>query len=174
MNTITIGDKSFPAIGYGPGIMGETFRYKIPRKGLSLFIYKIINKLYLKKRKKNEFIDHIAYALKSGFRLLDYSAAYGNMDAIGAAIKKCGIPREKLFIAARVSNRAQFNNQVREEFLNGLHDMGLEFVDLLQFHWPVTDHYLDTWKEMEKLKDEGYVKHLGVVIPSHGLVDVKR
>lgn len=161
-NIIFIGNKSFPAIGYGPGIMGETFRYKTAKRGLANFIYRVLNRLYLRKRAKNKFIDDIAFALKSGFRLLDYSAAYGNMDAIGSAIRKCGIPREKLFITTRVSNRAQFNKTVREEFLGGLHDMGLEYVDLLQFHWPVTDHYLDTWREMEKLKDEGYVKHLGV------------
>ena len=40
--------------------------------------------------------------------------------------------------------------------------MKLEYVDLLQFHWPVTGLYLDTWREMETLYEEGYVKHLGV------------
>ena len=46
--------------------------------------------------------------------------------------------------------------------MNFLKNMNLEYVDLLQFHWPVTDLYLDTWREMEKLYEEGYVKHLGV------------
>ena len=38
----------------------------------------------------------------------------------------------------------------------------MDYVDILQFHWPVTDYYVDTWREMEKLYKEGYVKHLGV------------
>lgn len=67
-----------------------------------------------------------------------------------------------LFITTRVSNGAQLNHTVREEFLRNIKEMGIDYVDLLQFHWPVTELYLDTWREMERLKDEGYVRHLGV------------
>ena len=81
---------------------------------------------------------------------------------IGEAIHKSGVKREDLIITTRVSNYAQFNHCVREEFLNFLQNTKMDYVDILQFHWPVTDHYLDTWREMEKLFEEGYVKHLGV------------
>lgn len=39
---------------------------------------------------------------------------------------------------------------------------GVDKIDLLQFHWPVTGKYIDTWREMLKLKEEGYVRVLGV------------
>jgi diketogulonate reductase-like aldo/keto reductase len=61
-----------------------------------------------------------------------------------------------------VSNPAQLEKRVREELLSFLLSMQLDYVDLLQIHWPVTNLYLDTWREMEKLKEEGLVRHLGV------------
>ena len=101
-------------------------------------------------------------ALDTGFRLIDYSSAYGNGSLIGKAIRRSGVPRESMFITTRVSNKAQEKYVVRDEFFKCLKGLGVEYVDLLQFHWPVTGLYLDTWREMEKLYEEGYVKHLGV------------
>lgn len=37
-------------------------------------------------------------AIESGYRLIDTAAAYMNEEAVGNAIKKCGVPREELFI----------------------------------------------------------------------------
>ena len=153
---------TIPQIGFGPGGMGYSPKMKRQRKGLSLFIYKVQNKLYRTRNLKKSYVSSIANALNIGFRLIDYSSAYGDGILLGEAIRKSGISREEIFVTTRVSNKAQFNHKVREEFLKFLHNIGLKYVDLLQFHWPVTDMYLDTWKEMEKLKDEGYVKHLGV------------
>lgn len=155
-------DGLIPQIGFGPGGMGYTPRMKKTRKGISLFCYKVWNKVYLRPQMKRDYIDSIANALKTGYRLLDYSSAYGDGKLVGEAIKKSGIDYNNLFITTRVSNRAQREHRVREQFMNFIHNTGIDHVDLLQFHWPVTGLYLDTWHEMEKLKDEGLVKHLGV------------
>ena len=97
-----------------------------------------------------------------GYRLIDTSAAYHNENAIGRAIKKSGVPREKLFITTRVTNRQQFENNIRDGFFKSLKNLGLDYVDLYQFHWPVPEHYLDTWREIESLYNEGYIKAIGV------------
>lgn len=162
MNPDKFFGKNFPLIGYGPGIMGKTFKYKMPSAGIMKIVDKALNKLIFKPLEKKKYVNAVSFALQSGYRLLDYSASYGNMNLIGKAIEKSRIGREQLFITTRVSNQAQFNNSVREEFYRGLKEMKLEYVDLLQFHWPVTGCYLNTWKEMEKLREEGLVKHLGV------------
>ena len=104
----------------------------------------------------------ISKAIKMGYRLIDTSEAYNNEEAIGAAIKKSGVNREDIFITTRVTNRQQYDHNVRESFFNSLKRLQVEYVDLYMFHWPVTDLYLDTWREMEKLYDEGYIKNLGV------------
>ena len=151
-----------PQIGFGPGGMGYSPRMKKTRKGISLFLYKVWNKVYLRPKMRRGYVNSISNALKMGYRLLDYSSAYGDGRLVGEAIRKSGISRSDLFITTRVSNKAQREHRVRNEFMSFIHNMGVDFVDLLQFHWPVTDLYLDTWREMEKLKDEGLVKHLGV------------
>lgn len=46
--------------------------------------------------------------------------------------------------------------------MSQLQGMGVDYVDMLMFHWPVTDLYIDTWKEMVQLYKEGYCKCLGV------------
>lgn len=161
-NETTIGNKTFPSIGFGPGGLGYSPKMQKQRKGLSLFVFKVMNKLFYRPSSEKNYVNSVTHALKTGFRLIDYSSAYGDGKLIGRAINKSGIDREKLFITTRVSNRAQRENKVRKEFLSFLQNAGLKYVDLLQFHWPVTGLYLDTWREMEKLKDEGLVKHLGV------------
>ena len=159
---IHIGDKSFPPIGFGPGGVGYTPKIKKQHKGIELFCFKVYNKLYLKPQQEHEYVEACSYAFRTGYRLLDYSSAYGNGKLIGEAIRKSGVSRETLFITTRVSNRAQREHKVREEFMDCLNGLGVDYVDLLQFHWPVTGYYLETWREMEKLYEEGLVKHLGV------------
>lgn len=159
---VHIGDKSFPPIGFGPGGVGYTPKMKKRRQGIGLFCFKVYNKLYLKPQQEHEYVEACSYAFQTGYRLLDYSSAYGNGELIGKAIRKSGISRDALFITTRVSNRAQRGNKVREEFMDCLQGLGVDYVDLLQFHWPVTGYYLDTWREMEKLYEDGLVKHLGV------------
>ena len=153
---------AIPQIGFGPGGMGYSPKMKKRRIGLLLLIYKLKNKLYRNRNMRNSYVGSISNALKMGYRLIDYSAAYGNGKLLGEAIRKSGVPREELFITTRVSNEAQRDHKVREQFMTFIHNMGVDYVDLLQYHWPVTGLYLDTWREMEKLKDEGLVKHLGV------------
>lgn len=153
---------SIPTLGFGPGGMGYSPRMKKSRTGIALFIQKVMNRLYFGPKMRRDYVNSVANAFSVGYRLLDFSAAYGNLHLIGEAIRKSGVDRKEIFITTRVSNRAQREHRVREEFLDGIKAMGVDYVDLLQFHWPVTDVYLDTWREMEKLKDEGYVRHLGV------------
>ena len=152
---------NIPLIGFGPGMVSFISKLRV-RGGLTrLFYNKYFNRInyFLDCRKYESAIED---ALKMGYRLIDYSSAYGNGKLLQKAIVKSGVKRERLFITTRVSNRAQREGCVREEFMKFLKNMNLEYVDLLQFHWPVTGFYLDTWREMEKLYEEGYVKHLGV------------
>lgn len=151
-----------PLIGFGPGKAGYTPHYKKQKQGFTLFCDKVYNKLYRRPKLKKDYINSVENAFSIGFRLLDYSSSYGDGTLIGEAIRRSGVPREELFITTRVSNRAQERNTVREEFLKCIKGLDVDYVDLLQFHWPVTSLYLNTWREMEKLKEEGFAKHLGV------------
>lgn len=41
-------------------------------------------------------------AIETGYRLIDTAAAYRNEEAVGAAIKKCGVLRDELFITTKL------------------------------------------------------------------------
>lgn len=162
-----------PVIGIGPGSVGELLK---PTLHSNTFITKVERKLT--SRIKNHFIRRnyiksLANALNLGYRLIDYSFAYGDGSDILEAIKMSGLKREDIFLTSRVSNNQQFNGTVREDFLRSLEKVGLDYIDMFMFHWPVTDHFVDTYKEMEKLYKEGYVKVLGVAnCHQHHLQDI--
>ena len=153
-----------PSIGIGPGSIGHVDKPQLLPPGSSLFLKarrKIEREIhYLTARRK--FVNSMTYALKIGYRLIDWSFAYGSGVEIMEAVRRAGLRREDVFITSRVSNKQQFEGTVREGFFNGLQKMGLEYVDLYMFHWPVTDIFVDTWKEMEKLYHDGYARVLGV------------
>ena len=151
-----------PPLGFGPGIMPNILKYKGNKEGFFYFTYRVVNKLFISHFSKRRYVHSVSNALRIGYRIIDYSSAYGDGELIGRAIRESGVDRDKLYVTTRISNKAQMKNTVREEFMSFLSKSGLDYVDLLQFHWPVTDKYLDTWREMEKLYEEGYVKQLGV------------
>ena len=52
-------------------------------------------------------------AIASGYRLIDTAAAYMNEEAVGAAIKKCGIPREELFITTKLWRSEEHTSELQ-------------------------------------------------------------
>lgn len=147
-----------PCIGNGPGFIGMGSNKKENHNIFARAYRKYIDN----PRKRKDYVDAIANSFKIGFTLLDYSSSYGDGAAINEAIQKSGVDRKELFLTTRISNEAQRTHKVRECFMQQLDGMGTDYIDLLMFHWPVTDLYLDTWKEMVKLYKEGYVRCLGV------------
>lgn len=109
-----------------------------------------------------ELSDSIIEAFNCGYRLVDTSAAYRNEEAIGRAIRKSDVPRGEIFIQTRVTNKQQYSHQVRESFFSSLEKLGLEYIDMYMIHWSVPETLIETWKEMERLYEEGYIRNLGV------------
>ncbi len=123
-------------------------------------------KIILKKNetvaKKNYYLPRVIDAsMKNGCTLFDTSRAYGASEyTLGQVLRK--YPRENYFITTKLCNVDQFNNDVRGGFEKSLYELGLEYVDLYLMHWPVTDHFIDNWKEMEMLYREGKCRAIGV------------
>ena len=147
-----------PSIGIGPGGIGYTPH---PRHYAHNIFGRIQGRIDYEVTHYN-YIRGVTNALSLGYRLIDYSFAYGSGEEIMTAIKKSELKREDIFLTSRASNQQQYDGTVREEFFRGMERMGLEYIDLFMFHWPVTDHFVNTYKEMEKLYKEGYIRVLGV------------
>jgi len=95
-------------------------------------------------------------AIKTGYRLIDTAASYGNEEAVGRAIKKSGVPREELFITTKLWGQDAGYEKTKKAFENSLKRLGLDYLDLYLIHQPYGDVY-GSWRAMEELYKEGKV-----------------
>lgn len=103
----------------------------------------------------------VSDALATGYRLIDTAAAYFNEEAVGAAIKKSGIPREELFITTKLWIQDASYEGAKKAFETSLHKLGLDYLDLYLIHQPMSDYY-GAWRAMEELYEEGKIRAIGV------------
>ena len=98
-------------------------------------------------------------ALEAGYEHIDTANAYMNERAVGRAIAKSGVARDKLFVSTKLwPSVYEAGDAAIEGTLNRL---GLDYVDMLILHQPV-GNYLAAWKTMEKAYMEGKVRALGL------------
>ncbi|MBQ1334276.1 MAG: aldo/keto reductase [Clostridia bacterium] len=103
----------------------------------------------------------VSWALSAGYRLIDTAAIYKNEEAVGAAIKKSGIPRDELFITTKVWIQDAGEENAKKAYEASLEKLGLDYVDLYLIHQPFGDYY-GSWRAMEKLYRDGRVRAIGV------------
>ncbi|CAK9438960.1 uncharacterized protein LODBEIA_P31840 [Lodderomyces beijingensis] len=111
-------------------------------------------------------------ALKNGYHHIDTASAYGNEQDVGRGIAESGVKRDDVFVTTKIWNDAHKNPE--ESLDQSLDKLGLEYVDLLLIHWPLSidpetekpyeDYdFVDTWKKLQKIYKEGKkVKAIGV------------
>ncbi|MET3506398.1 aldo/keto reductase [Halalkalibacter oceani] len=106
----------------------------------------------------------VAKALEVGYRSIDTAMIYKNEAGVGKALKESSIPREELFITTKVWNSDQGYDNTLRAYDESLERLGLDYVDLYLIHWPTPkfDQYVDTYKALEKLYNDGRVKAIGV------------
>lgn len=120
----------------------------------------------------------IRHAVARGVNWIDTAAIYGlghSEEVVGRALAeiprgerplvftKCGLrwnPRDPMEVAARDSSPAR----IREECEASLRRLGVETIDLYQFHWPDQSgtKLAHSWGELARLQDQGKVRFIGV------------
>lgn len=113
----------------------------------------------------------VSEALKVGYRHIDTAAIYGNEEGVGRAIAASGIPREELYVTTKLWVSDFKAGHSEEALRTSLDKLGLEQVDLYLIHWPAAEDekYLEAWKALEKLQEEGLTRSIGVsnFLPHH-------
>lgn len=106
----------------------------------------------------------VAHALRTGYRLIDTAEAYYNEEGVGEGIRVAGIAREEVFVTTKVWNTHHGYEQTLRAFDASLQRLGLDRIDLYLMHWPsrIRNAYVDTWRAMIRLREEGRVKAIGV------------
>ena len=104
-----------------------------------------------------------ATALRLGYRLVDGAAIYGNEAGQGEG-RQSGVPRDDIFVTTKVWNSEQGFDKTLRAAEASLKRLGLTHVDLLLIHWPCPrkDLYLDSWRALIRLRDEGRAMSIGV------------
>ena len=100
-------------------------------------------------------------AIASGYRLIDTAAAYMNEAAVGAAIKKSGVPREELFITTKLWVQDAGYEEAKKAIETSLNNLELDYLDLYLIHQPMGD-YIGAYRAMEEAYREGKLKAIGV------------
>lgn len=103
----------------------------------------------------------IAAAYESGYRMFDTAQLYRNEKMLGDAIKNVA-KREDVFIIDKVTEMNQGHDLTINSTDFSLQQLGTDYVDLLLIHWPVAEHFFETWEAMEELKKQGKAKSIGV------------
>lgn len=100
-------------------------------------------------------------AIESGYRLIDTASSYQNEEAVGRAVKTCGIPREELFITTKAYIQEMGYDNTMKAFEGSLKRLGLDYLDLYLIHMPFGDYY-GSWRAMEELYRAGRIRAIGV------------
>jgi 2,5-diketo-D-gluconate reductase A len=106
----------------------------------------------------------VSTAIHAGYRHVDTAAVYENERGVGEGLRQSGVPREELFVTTKVWNADQGFDATLKAMDASLGRLGLDHVDLYLIHWPAPAKglYVDTWRALVRLKEEGRAKSIGV------------
>lgn len=110
MKTITIQNKTIPALGFGTWKLSGTV-----------------------------CIEATALALEVGYRHIDTAQIYGNESEVGQAIRNSGIRRDEIFLTTKIWVENVSADKMERSVAESLTKLKTDYVDLLLIHWPVTD-----------------------------------
>lgn len=103
-------------------------------------------------------------ALRMGYRHVDTASLYRNEDGVGDGIRASGIPRDELFVTTKLWDDAHGFDAALRAFDESATRLDLDYVDLYLIHWPCPsqDRYVDAWRALIRLRDEGRTRSIGV------------
>ncbi|HEU4337816.1 MAG TPA: aldo/keto reductase [Nocardioides sp.] len=106
----------------------------------------------------------IRTAIEAGYRLVDTAVNYENEEEVGEAIRRSGVPRDELVVASKIPGRHHAYDDAIASVRGSLERLGLERTDLHLIHWPnpSQDTYVEAWRALVQLKEDGLVRSIGV------------
>ncbi len=127
--------------------------HRIPQLGLG--VYKITD---------DSAAEVVSAAIEHGYRHIDTAALYHNERGVGEGMRRSGVDRSELFVTTKVWNDRQGYDETLRAFDESIGKLALDYVDLYLIHWPAPtqDKYVDTWRALQRLREEGRARSIGV------------
>ncbi len=137
---------------------------KIPQIGLGVFLMK----------DEEELVSAVKAAVESGYHHFDTAKIYGNEEYLARGLKESGVAREDIFLTSKVWNYDQGFEETKAAFEESLRKLDTDYLDLYLIHWPAPK-YIETWKALMELYEEGKVRAIGVSnFQIHHLEELKK
>src|SRR5580704_5887078 len=116
--------------------------------------------------------EHIATALKAGYRHIDTARKYGTEHVVGEGMRASGVPRKDIFLCTKVSHENLHAADFAHSVDASLKALGVDYVDLLLVHWPEKNTPLaETMGALAKAKQAGLARHIGVANFNIAMID---
>ncbi len=111
-----------------------------------------------------ETVEAVLTALDAGYRHIDTAAFYENERAVGEAVRRSGLARGDVYVTTKVWWTENGYDSALRSFDASLDRLGFDTVDLFLIHWPAPKHdkYVDTWRALERIREEGRARSIGV------------
>jgi 2,5-diketo-D-gluconate reductase A len=111
-----------------------------------------------------EGISSMVAGIGSGYRLLDSAVNYENEAEVGEAVRRSDVSRDELIVTSKIPGRDHGYDEARESARGSLERLGLDRIDLYLIHWPnpSVDRFVETFRAMVDLREEGLVGSVGV------------
>jgi 2,5-diketo-D-gluconate reductase A len=103
-------------------------------------------------------------AVRAGYRLIDAAENYRNEAGVGRGIRASGVDRDEVFVTTKLNKRWHGEAEAQQAFANSAERLGVGSIDLFLIHWPnpQQDRYVDAWRGLIRLLEEGKVRAIGV------------
>ncbi|OON78095.1 aldo/keto reductase [Streptomyces tsukubensis] len=106
----------------------------------------------------------VSGALETGYRVIDTAVNYGNETGVGRGVARADVAREEIVVTTKLPGRHHGYDETLASFEESRTRLGLDYVDLYLIHWPLPriNKYVDSWRAMIKLQQDGLVRSIGV------------
>lgn len=116
-------------------------------------------------------VNQILSALDAGYRAIDTATNYNNEGMVGEAIRRSTIPRQELYISAKLPGSAHAYDKAIALIQESLYRTGLDYFDKYLIHWPLPkqEKYVEAWQALVDAQKYGLIQTIGVsnFMPEH-------
>eukprot|EP00419_Tripos_fusus_P051284 CAMPEP_0172838470 /NCGR_PEP_ID=MMETSP1075-20121228/27894_1 /TAXON_ID=2916 /ORGANISM="Ceratium fusus, Strain PA161109" /LENGTH=286 /DNA_ID=CAMNT_0013681991 /DNA_START=24 /DNA_END=884 /DNA_ORIENTATION=- len=96
--------------------------------------------------------------LTLGGRGIDTALIYKNQDVIKQQLANLAVPRDQVFITAKIPGCNSAEHHLETDFK----ELGVDYIDLMLIHFPRFGDCVKTWKVLEDYHRRGRLKAIGV------------